>query len=221
MATQNDLPSPMAAARLLLLAGAASAQTLFRSVGPDGRITYSDRAPARQAARQRSSAGWSRRLPRRPPRCPTICGSRESLPCHVLHGARLRALRRRAQLLGGRGVPFTERTVGSNEDIAALKALERRVVAALCDAWAASRCMVSRAGMAAALDAAGYPKTSQLPAGWRAVAATPLAPRVQTPVAPQQHHRTTTAAVAGRRQPAGRTPRRSGDRGNNPAGIRF
>lgn len=220
MAKKTISPARMAAAALLLLAGAASAQTLFRSVGPDGRVTYSDRAPASASGKatverrlESPASAPSATLPYElrevASRYPvTLYTAADCAPCA---GARA--------VLGSRGVPFTERTVGSNEDIAALKALGGDGSLPYATLGSQPLHGFDAQEWQRTLDAAGYPKTSQLPANWRAVAATPLAPRVQAaaaaaPAAPLKE------AVDGRAA-AGGVNARNEDRSSNPAGIRF
>ena len=129
MASQNISPSckyligVAAAATLSLLSSPASAQALYRSIGQDGRITFSDRAPvaatgkASVERRLEASSVPAATLPYElrevASRYPvTLYTAADCAPC-----ASARAL------LAGRGVPFTERTVTGTEDIAALKAL--------------------------------------------------------------------------------------------------
>ena len=109
-----------AVAVLLVSAGAVSAQGLYRSVGPDGRVTYSDRAPAATGGKAASverrptsvssvpSATLPFELREVASRFPlTLYSAPDCAPC-----ASARAL------LAARGVPFTERTITSNDDIA-------------------------------------------------------------------------------------------------------
>ena len=225
MALQKDFLARVAAASaasiaaaLLLLAGAASAQGLYRSVGPDGRITYSDRAPATPAAKstverrlEPSSSIPSATLPydlrEVTSRYPvTLYTAPDCAPCA---SGRV--------LLSTRGIPFIERTVSSNDDITALKALSGDGSLPFVTVGSQQLRGFSEQEWQRNLDAAGYPKTSQLPANWRTAAATPLAPRAQAaapaaaPVAPE-------ANANGNR--ASSDSARSGNN-NNPAGIRF
>lgn len=226
MASQNISPSckyligVAAVATLSLLSSPASAQALYRSVGPDGRITFSDRAPvaatgkASVERRLEASSVPAATLPYElrevASRYPvTLYAAADCAPC-----ASARAL------LAGRGVPFTERTVTGNEDIAALKALSGD--GSLPFAMLGSQQLrgFSEQEWQRNLDAAGYPKTSLLPANWTAAVATPLAPRVQAvQVAPEASATSRTNATQSRAA-AGDGSGRSNNAGN-PAGIRF
>lgn len=206
-----------AALALLLLAGVTPAQTLYRSVGPDGRTTFSDRATAATSTERRSmpastapSAGLPFDLREPTSRFPVVVYTAPD--CAPCADART--------LLGGRGVPFAERTVVGNDDIAALRTLSGESSLPYATVGSQPLRGFSVQEWQRLLDAAGYPKTSQLPAGWRAAAATPLAPRTETPVAPAQTTETTTARAANataRSDTAGAVA----PAGNNPAGIRF
>ncbi|MCK7500943.1 MAG: DUF4124 domain-containing protein [Comamonadaceae bacterium] len=118
----------LVAALLLALAVAAGARALYKVVGPDGSVTYTDRPPADASAprhharppRRRHRGGRRRPLPAE------LRAGDAALPGHAVHRRRLRALRRRArQLLQQRGVPYTETPWSTSEDDAA--ALERTV----------------------------------------------------------------------------------------------
>src|SRR5690606_7633665 len=95
-------------------------------------------------------------------------------------------------LLIHRGIPFTERTVVSNEDIAALERLSGGSSLPVGTIGGQQLSGFSDSEWSQYLDAAGYAKQSQLPAGYQRPAATPLvavqhaapAPAVQKNVAP-------------------------------------
>ncbi len=120
-------------------------------------------------------------------------------------------------LLINRGVPFTERTITSNEDIDALKQLSG--VASLPFGTIGGQQLkgFSDSEWSQYLDAAGYPRQSQLPPGYRRPPATPLVAVPARPAAPEAE--SAPAAPAARpaapaTPPTGRTPA-------NPAGIVF
>jgi glutaredoxin len=81
------------------------------------------------------------------------------------------------QLLVRRGVPFAEKRIVSDDDAAALERLiGARTVPSLTIGTQALRGL-SGAEWNAYLDAAGYPRDSQLPRGWQSGTATPLVER--------------------------------------------
>ncbi|BCN38866.1 hypothetical protein ALDI51_21850 [Alicycliphilus denitrificans] len=207
-----------AAAACTLLALAAQAQQVYRIVGPDGRVTFSDRPPAAGAeaapagaAAQGSGGGSGDALPYQlrqiAARFPvTLYTGSDCAPCD---GAR--------NLLVNRGVPFTERTVGSNEDIEALRRLSGESSLPFGTIGRQQLKGFSDSEWSQYLDAAGYPRQSQLPPGYRRPPATPLVAVQARPAAPEAG--SAPAAPAARpaapaTPPAGRTPA-------NPAGIIF
>jgi glutaredoxin len=105
-------------------------------------------------------------------------------PVQLITGKDCRSCDGGRRLLEQRGIPYTEKRVDSSADAKALKALTG--AQALPVLRVGNQQMV---GLVASewhgyLDAAGYPKDSRLPAGWRAPAAEPLAPAGSAPETP-------------------------------------
>lgn len=179
----------------------AFAQQIYRFVGPDGRITFSDTPPAgagtaakAAVATASSAAGNVAALPfelrQVASRYPvTLYSGPDCGPC--VSGR---------SLLTARGIPFTERTVSSNEDIEALKRLASVATLPVLTIGGEQLKGYSDVEWGKFLDAAGYPKTSQLPAGYQLPSATPLVaaqevkPPARTPA--QQRPPPATAAEA-------------------------
>ena len=202
-------------ATLVALATAAQAQQVYRIVGPDGKVTFSDRAPSGGA--EAAQAGSRPRAPPAPdapphqlrPRArrlpPTLYTPHHRQPCNSARN-----------LLINRGVPFTERTITSNEDIDALKQLSG--VASLPFGTIGGQQLkgFSDSEWSQYLDAAGYPAQSQLPPSYRRPAPTPLV--AAKPAAPATETAAPAAATpAARPAPAPAT----GKSPSNPAGIIF
>jgi glutaredoxin len=202
-------------AALLALAGFsnsdANAQQIFRIVGPDGRVSYSDKAPLEASARASAatampatSAGADLNalpfeLRQAAIRYPvTLYTGAECAPC----------VSGRA-MLSRRGIPFTEKTVTTNEDIEALKRLAGASSLPFLTIGGQQIRGYSQIEWVQFLDAAGYPKSSQLPSSYNPPPATALvaAHEPQAPVVAAPQARVTAPAPAA---PA-----------NNPAGIRF
>ena len=203
----------------LVLASTAHAQ-LYRSVGPDGRVTYSDKPPAaatspsgganasgnRPAAS--SNAGLPYELKQTAQRFPvTLYTGSDCVPCNSGRN-----------LLINRGIPFTEKTISTNDDITALKRLaggESSVPMLTIGGQHLKG--YSDADWSQYLDAAGYPKTSQLPSQYQRPAATPMVAvqAITAPVAAEDTSR--TPAEAAPASPSVEPPRTT----TNPAGIRF
>lgn len=176
----------------VLLAGAAHAQQVYRIIGPDGKVTFSDRAPQVDAQEMPlprgggASADAGNTLPASlrqvASRYPvTLYTSNDCAPCT---GGRA--------LLVQRGIPFAERTVNTASDIDALKGISGGTSLPLLTIGTQQLKGFSDIEWSEYLDAAGYPRQSQLPASYRRAPATPLvtsvpkaaAPAVSTPSPP-------------------------------------
>jgi len=168
------------AAALACLALPAAA--LYKVVGPDGRVTYTDRPPSDTSARVttldresviETSAPDALPLALRQPatRFPvTLYSTADCPPCDAGR-----------TLLMQRGVPFSEKLIVSDDDAQAMeRTLGTRTVPMLTIGAQVLRGM-SESEWIAYLHAAGYPRTSQLPKGWQPAAATPLAARSAAP----------------------------------------
>lgn len=193
-----------------LLALAASAQPVYRSVGPDGRVSYSDHAPNAQATPVASSAAAAPSSSALPPalrqvqqRYPVVLYSNSScMPCD---GGRA--------LLQQRGIPFAEYTVHSAEDVEALRRLSPEGQLPLLTIGAQRLQGFSQQDWEQYLNAAGYPAQSQLPPSYRGPAPQPLVAPA-TAAAPSAPPAPSAPAA---RAPA--PPRQTN--GANPAGIIF
>lgn len=166
----------------VLLAGAAGpALALYKVVGPDGRVTYTDRPPTDDAAARISTLQSSGAVSE-------AAGPQAALPLQLRQAATRYPVVLYAAadcppcdegraLLQQRGIPFTEKLVVSEDDAAAMeKAVATRSVPSLSIGTQALRGL-SQTEWNAYLDAAGYPRESQLPKGWQAPPATPLVAR--------------------------------------------
>lgn len=162
-----------------VLAGPALAQ--YKVVQPDGRITYTDRAPIGDNAGTVTSIG-------RRGVAPPGSGTDVSLPLELRQaasrypvtlyaGAECPACDDARKMLQQRGVPFAERQVLIEDDAVALVQLSGGRTLPTLTIGAQPLRGWSPGDWAAYLDAAGYPRESRLPRGWKPAAATPLAPR--------------------------------------------
>jgi len=164
-----------------LLLCAAPAWALYKVVGPDGKVTYTDRPPAdgRAAplkAPAASSTGLSeaalpfalRELVARFP--VTLYSAPDCDPCD-----------RGRALLKQRGVPFHERTATTNADRAAWQRMMGSPQAPVLTIGGQTLRGFSPDTWTSYLDTAGYPKQSQLPASYAAPAPEPLTPPEATP----------------------------------------
>jgi len=209
----------LAVLALSAAACAAGAQQVYRIVGPDGRVTFSDKPPVDPTVRAAPAAtvplggsggsgtgGLPFELQQVASRFPvTLYSGPNCGPCNAGR-----------DFLTSRGIPFSERTVSTPQDVAALGRLlgEGRALPVL-TIGAQQLKGYSDVEWAQFLDAAGYPKSSQLPPGYRPPAPSPL-----VAVAPPQPARPAASAPSAAAAPT--TPSAPAlPAGNNPAGITF
>ena len=217
MKSARSLLMPVAA--LTLLAGAAQAQ-VYRVVGPDGRVTFSDKPPvnaSQPVTAQRSGGspvpatapnGLPYELNQVAQKYPvTLYTSTDCAPCDEGRS-----------YLNQRGIPYAEKTIATNNDIAALKKLTGGDTTLPALTIGGQRLAgYSDVQWGQYLDAAGYPKTSQLPSSYKRPAPAALSPIKIAPAAPQKAEG--SAPDASGYQPPSVTP--PGPSADNPAGIRF
>ena len=196
-------------ALLVSLLAATPAQAQYKVVGPDGKITYTDRPAAVPGAqvqplRPSGSSGTSGTAGGNPAPPAALPAELRPLvarfPVRLYTSADCAPCEAGRKLLQQRGVPFNERSVSSDDDIAALARLTGgRSVPALTIGGQALRGF-QEADWQSTLDLAGYPRTSRLPSSYQAPASAPLVTRsaVEAPAA--------TAQPAPSASPADSTP---------------
>jgi glutaredoxin len=189
------------------------AQQLYRIVGPDGKVTFSDQPPP-AASNAKVTAGRGGKFAADGPtgnaslpselravttRYPvTLYTSKDCGPCVNARN-----------MLSNRGVPFAEKLIESNQDIEALQRLSGENSLPFATIGGQQLKGYSDQEWSQYLDAAGYPKTSVLPANFRNPAPTPMVARAApTPAAAPE------AAPAPRAAAPAPAPA-------NPAGIKF
>ncbi|RZI83945.1 MAG: glutaredoxin family protein [Rubrivivax sp.] len=168
----------------LALLSAGPAWALYKVVGPDGRVTYTDRPPVdRPAVAIKTNGstvatdGLPFELQRVVGRYPvTLYTSSKCAPCDAAR-----------QMLQGRGVPYVEKTVETADDIKALQQQENAQQLPVGKIGSKQLIGFAQADWVSYLDAAGYPAKSVLPSNYRQPLATPLAPApTTTAVVPEQ-----------------------------------
>jgi glutaredoxin len=163
---------------LLATALPASAQGVYRIVGPDGKVTYSDQPPPAAAsptgarpvagAPSATAAAASGSLPsdlrQAMSRYPvTLYAGNDCSPCDSGRS-----------YLNARGIPYVEKTVNSNDDIDAFKRLSGVTRLPLLTIGGQHLKGYSETEWTQYLDAAGYPKKAALPTSYRRPAPSPL-----------------------------------------------
>ena len=193
------------------------AQSVYRIVGPDGRVTFSDKPPLTAATGKATSLDTGASSPAASgPALPyELKQVASKYPVTLYTGTNCGPCGSGRAMLSSRGVPFTERTVNSAQDVEALQHLSGDSTLPLLTIGGQQLKGYSDTEWTQFLNAAGYPKTSQLPASYRNPAAAPLvAVQKQAPSANSNATQEPSAAPA---------PRPAPDRSavDNPAGIRF
>jgi glutaredoxin len=198
-----------------LAAGLAQAQ-VYRVIGPDGKVTFTDRPPVEGKAAAAPSAPTAGGAPSTLPaevrkaagQYPvTLYAGSDCAPCDTARG-----------LLQRRGIPFAEKTISTAQDVAALQRLSGAISLPFATVGGQHLSGFSESEWSRYLDAAGYPKTSQLPASYRNPPATPMVAVQQLPPAATEQANGAPAQVAAP-QPAPAPSEAS--QTANPAGIRF
>lgn len=173
---------------LALLAGVGGAQAQYKVVGPDGKITYTDRPPTQGGSQvQPLRPGGGPAGPITPPAGAALPAELRPVvarfPVLLYTSADCAPCDAGRKLLVERGVPFNERTVGSDDDLAALQRLTAgRTVPALTVGAQALRGF-QETDWQGTLDLAGYPRESRLPRGYQPAPATPVVARSTVDVA--------------------------------------
>ncbi len=216
---KKALASGAACAALALACGGVAAQ-VYRIVGPDGKVTFSDQPPPPSAAAKSSVNTPARNAgggggPALPYELQQVVGR---YPVTLYTGANCGPCVNAKNLLTSRGVPFSERTVNSNDDLDALQRISGDTTLPFGSIGGQQLKGFSDVEWTQFLDAAGYPKTSQLPPNYRMAAATPLvaAKAAAEPAAPAGG-----SAAADASTPARPAPAAPAQPNRNPTGITF
>lgn len=160
---------------LTLASGAAAAQQMYKWIGKDGKINYSDTPPpitARQTEIKAVSAGSpdSSDLPYE------LAQATKSSPVTLYTGPTCAPCDSGRNFLTSRGIPFAEKTVKTYEDGQQLKQAGGAATLPLLVVGRNRQSGFEPTGWGTALTAAGYPETSRLPASYRNPAVQAAAP---------------------------------------------
>jgi len=202
-------PAATLATLACLLCAALPAHALFKVVGPDGKVTYTDRAPpaadgrATTVNRDGSSATTDASLPF------ALRQVMAKFPVTLYTASNCDACEMGRGLLTRRGIPFSERTATTEEDREAWQKLVGGQEAPVLRVGAQVMRGFNATLWEETLDIAGYSRTSQLPPNYKAAAAEPLVERrpARPPVPPPETAPATTPAPV--------------DSRSNPNSIRF
>jgi glutaredoxin len=167
----------LAAVALMLGGVTVGALAQYKIVGPDGKVTYTDKPPtaqqiqpAKAGAAPAANAAMPFETRQAMTKYPVTLYSTKN--CGACDGER--------QALRQRGVPFSEFSVTSESDYAAFKSRFGSSSFPVTAIGSQTLQGFSITDLSGYLDAAGYPAQSRL-SGYSWPAATPLAPRSATP----------------------------------------
>jgi glutaredoxin len=163
---------------LLVVAGAAAAQ-VYKWKDAQGGVHYGDSAPPQGAQAPQvlkvapaPDAGAAAGLPY------ALARAVRQHPVTLYTAARCEACDRGRSLLRERGIPFTEKTVSTQEDQQQLRSLNGNGRVPLLLVGSRQETGLKAALWQEALDSAGYPRQTMLPAGYRYAAPEPATPSV-------------------------------------------
>ncbi|WP_228124566.1 glutaredoxin family protein [Glaciimonas soli] len=198
---------------LMTFTATANAQQLFKTVNADGKITYSDTPPVAgkvvtqnvgNANQGNDTSGLPYELAQAAKNFPvTLYSADKCAPCNEGR-----------QLLQSRGIPFTEKTVNRDGDVAALKEINGNSQIPLLLIGREKVNGFSSSDWSSALTTAGYPKNSQLPKSYHngQISTAAATPAITDVVARSDNRKTNNAADHGKIPPAA---------GNAPPGFQF
>jgi glutaredoxin len=175
--------APLACAALLL---STTAWSQYKVIGPDGKVTYTDRPPAAEQGKVAPAARSSEGSPGTGALPYALRTAASRFPVVLYTTPDCEPCDRGRDLLRTRGVPFQEKVASSAAD---LDAWRRQIGSEQAPVLAVGAQMLRGLAVDAwhnYLDVAGYPRESRLPANYAAPAAQPLAGRTPPPPAPAE-----------------------------------
>jgi glutaredoxin len=193
----------------MLLGASLHAAAQYKVIDGNGRVTYTDRPPITSNDKiqpMRATGGPAAATSNLPFELRQVA---ERYPVTLFTGDACEPCLTAKTLLRQRGIPYTEKTVKTDADIAAFKRAEASGELPVLRIGAQQLKGYNDAEWVSYLDAAGYPKQSQLPPSYKAPDATPLVEAKPVPAAP--------AAAAQAQRPAALPPALE----TAPSGIRF
>ena len=205
----------LSSAALLGSAMGVQAQTIYRIVGADGKVTFSDKAPVTADQGKVASTGIGAKTDTTGAAMPfelrqvaakypvVLYTSTQCVPCDTGRS-----------FLTGRGIPFSERTVSTNEDRDYLRRLTGDNSVPYLTIGSQRIRGFSDQEWNQYLDAAGYPQKSLLPATYKRPDPTPLVVVQKAPAGAAK-----PADAASTPEPAYQPPPATNP--SNPAGITF
>lgn len=199
-----------------ILASPAQAQQVYRIVGADGKVTFSDKPPVDTNAKVTSGAGGGGGAGASSPLPFELRQVAAKYPVTLYTGEGCGPCVSARSMLITRGIPFTEKTVTTVDDTQALQRVSGDNSLPFATIGSQQLKGFSDSEWTQFLNAAGYPATSVLPASYRQASATPLVAVANAPSATAN----TSANNATPARPAAPVAQPAPSVGN-PAGIKF
>lgn len=193
------------------LGSSAQAQTVYRIVGPDGKVTFSDKAPVDDKSKVTTAAGASPAAGTTPNLPFELRQVVQRYPVVLYTGANCPPCDSGRSLLNSRGIPFSERTITTKEDHDQLRRVAGDTSLPYLQIGAQRMRGFSDVEWSQYLDAAGYPKSSVLPASYKNPEPAPLVAVQKAQPAPKPEPKPEPPPPPPPPAPAG----------SNPAGITF
>ena len=168
------LPRTILCLSMLLVGTTLPAWAQYKVIDANGRVTYTDRPPVTSNDRiqpMRATGGPAAAASNLPFELRQIA---ERYPVTLFTGEACEPCLSGKTLLRQRGIPFSEKTVKTDADIAAFKRAEASGELPVLRIGAQQLKGYNDAEWVSYLDAAGYPKQSQLPSSYKAPEPTPL-----------------------------------------------
>jgi glutaredoxin len=158
-----------------LIPALSQAQQVYRIVGADGKVTFSDQPPQTsqdiKVTAASADSGGAASVAGLPYELRQVANK---YPVTLYSGDNCAPCTSGRALLTNRGIPFSEKTVTSVDDAQALKRLSGDNSLPFLTIGRQQLKGFSDAEWTQFLDAAGYPKSSKLPANYRSPAPAPL-----------------------------------------------
>jgi glutaredoxin len=180
------LPFPLALLAATLAFSAPAAHALFKVVGPDGKVTYTDRAPSTSESRVTPvSADTGRASEAALPFALRQVVARFPVTLYTASNCSDACAQGRSWL-AKRGVPYTERVAETDEEREAWPRMVGGLEAPALKVGGQMLRGFAPAAWEETLDTAGYPRQSMLPPNYQAPAPLPLSERRPPPAEPQR-----------------------------------
>lgn len=218
-APQHLHPAAMALglALAVLIGTPVQAQGVFRVVGPDGKVTFTDRPPSAPTGTGANASDPAAAPDASPTGLPyALRQAMSRFPVLLYTGTDCKACDAGRKLLNTQGVPYAEKTVTTQADADAFKAINGAQTVPYLTIGQQGVKGYNEGEWQRYLSAAGYPAKSALPAGYKNPAPVPLVPVAATATATPS---TAGGAAAAAPQAPAVTP--VAPRNTNAAGIRF